>query len=88
MRLRLSGVDVPNFCAGFVDPFAHGEINLIGFIVVRSEILEFRRLTRHVSDARSCPGTKSAIAVVDITRCLQAVERKSRALYWDTYPGS
>src|SRR5260370_42527294 len=62
-------------CAG-IEFLPHREINLIGLFVARSEILEFRCLIQHVCDARSCPGTKSGIGVVDITKWLQAVERR------------
>src|SRR5271168_2624415 len=52
------------------------EINLIGFGVAGSEILEIRRLIQYVCNAQSCPGSKSEIGVVDITKRLQAVERR------------
>ena len=61
---------------GGIEFFPECEIDLVGFVVVRGEILEFRGLIEHVRDARSRPGTKSAIGVVDITEGLQAVERR------------
>ena len=62
--------------SGGIELLADREINLIGFFVARGEILEFRGVIEHVGDARSCPGTKSEIGVVDIAEGLQAVERR------------
>lgn len=61
-------------CGG-IEFFPECEIDLVGLIVVPAEILELRRLIQYVCDAQSCPGTKSEIGVVDITKRLQAVER-------------